>query len=68
MCVQMLNKKYTKLMNSESDEDVSTDLVLFAFSLEESRPSGLFDVKLDGTDSSASTSTVLECVGLALAC
>jgi hypothetical protein len=57
-----------RVMNSESDEDVSTDLVLFAFSFEESRPSGLFDVKLDGTDSSASTSTVLEWVGLALPC
>jgi hypothetical protein len=53
-----------RVMNLESDEDVSTDLVLFAFSLEESRPSGLLDVKLDGTDSSASTSIVLEWVVL----
>jgi hypothetical protein len=42
-------------------DDVFSDLCSFAFSLDESRPSGLFEVKLDGAESSAaSKSTVFD--------
>jgi hypothetical protein len=52
---------------SESVEDELIDRVRFAFSFEESRPSGLLDVKLVGTESFASTSIVLDWVGTGLA-
>jgi hypothetical protein len=52
---------------SESVDDVFSDLCFFAFSLDESRPSGLFEVKLDGAESSAaSKSTVFDWVPIGL--
>jgi hypothetical protein len=48
-------------------DDVFSNLFFFAFSLDESRPSGLLEVKLDGPKSSASSkSTIFDWVPIGL--
>jgi hypothetical protein len=44
---------------SESVDDVFSELCFFAFSLDESRPSGLLEVKLDGPESSAASKSTI---------